>query len=218
MFKAERWYRRHNLKVDDWAQRPADHLVIELRFLAYLASEAKDQDGLADLRASSMSIRCAGWSGSRRCSPNIMDRRSIARSLASPPHISTRPAEPLTDITGLARPVAQAEPAKSKAAPEKTCPIPMTGRTFRASRRAGSALRRVACACLVLILSGATDNAATCQTLKARYDLDQCGRINSSLKRSALNCRAGNARARLSLGYGSRRTQSLDLHPASPVN
>lgn len=36
MFDAREFYRRHSLIATDWAKRPEDHLVIELRFLARL--------------------------------------------------------------------------------------------------------------------------------------------------------------------------------------
>ena len=36
MFAAREFYRRHSLVATDWAKRPDDHLVIELRFLARL--------------------------------------------------------------------------------------------------------------------------------------------------------------------------------------
>ncbi len=36
MFGAREFYRRHSLVATDWAKRPEDHLVVELRFLARL--------------------------------------------------------------------------------------------------------------------------------------------------------------------------------------
>ncbi len=48
MFDVRAWYRRHNLVSRDWANRPDDHLVIQLRFLAYLFAQAEDRDGLAE--------------------------------------------------------------------------------------------------------------------------------------------------------------------------
>ena len=35
MFDVNAWYKRHNLVSQDWAKRPGDHLVVELRFLAF---------------------------------------------------------------------------------------------------------------------------------------------------------------------------------------
>jgi TorA maturation chaperone TorD len=124
MFKAEHWYRRHNLKVDDWAQRPADHLVIELRFLAYLASEAKDKDGLADL-ARFLDEHPLRWLERFAATLAKYHGPPLYRALASLTAAYLDEArEYLADITGVARPVAQVEPAKSKAAPEKTCADP----------------------------------------------------------------------------------------------
>lgn len=40
MFAVREFYRRHELAVADWAKRPDDHLVIELRFLARLMQRA----------------------------------------------------------------------------------------------------------------------------------------------------------------------------------
>jgi putative dimethyl sulfoxide reductase chaperone len=48
MFDVTAWYGRHNLVSTDWAKRPGDHLVIQLRFLAYLFAHAKDREGLAE--------------------------------------------------------------------------------------------------------------------------------------------------------------------------
>lgn len=36
MFRVRHWYRRHGIAVEDWRKRTDDHLVNELRFLAYL--------------------------------------------------------------------------------------------------------------------------------------------------------------------------------------
>jgi TorA maturation chaperone TorD len=36
MFAVRSYYRRHGLRVVDWARRPDDHLVTQLEFLAYL--------------------------------------------------------------------------------------------------------------------------------------------------------------------------------------
>lgn len=48
MFAVREAYRRHNLKADDWANRPDDHLVLQLRFLAHLFANAQTT---ADLEA-----------------------------------------------------------------------------------------------------------------------------------------------------------------------
>lgn len=41
MFQARAWYRRHHLRVTDWANRPDDHMVLQLRFLAHVTAHAK---------------------------------------------------------------------------------------------------------------------------------------------------------------------------------
>lgn len=48
MFAVKAWYRRHCLSPQDWARRPDDHLVVELRFLAHLFSCAKTDKELAE--------------------------------------------------------------------------------------------------------------------------------------------------------------------------
>ncbi len=48
MFQVNDWYRRHGLVSQDWAKRSGDHLVVELRFLAFLFARAKDRDDLAE--------------------------------------------------------------------------------------------------------------------------------------------------------------------------
>ena len=48
MFAVKDWYRRHNLTSQDWAKRPDDHLVVELRFLSYLFANARTREDLAE--------------------------------------------------------------------------------------------------------------------------------------------------------------------------
>ena len=48
MFQVNDWYRRHGLVSQDWAKRSGDHLVVELRFLAFLFAQAKNRDDLAE--------------------------------------------------------------------------------------------------------------------------------------------------------------------------
>ena len=62
MFDVEAWYRRHNLVSQDWAKRSGDHLVVELRFAAFLFSQAKDRDGLAEA-ARFMDEHLLRWTG-----------------------------------------------------------------------------------------------------------------------------------------------------------
>jgi len=47
MFAVRDYYRRHGLRVIDWAKRPDDHLVTQLEFLAHLFREGHD-DALAE--------------------------------------------------------------------------------------------------------------------------------------------------------------------------
>lgn len=47
MFEVREIYRRHGLRVTDWANRPDDHLVLELRFLAHLFGKARQPGELA---------------------------------------------------------------------------------------------------------------------------------------------------------------------------
>lgn len=48
MFAAREFYRRNSLVSTDWAKRPDDHLVVELRFLSRLLAGAARQDGFAE--------------------------------------------------------------------------------------------------------------------------------------------------------------------------
>lgn len=41
MFEVREFYLKHNLKVADWANRPDDHIVLELRFVAELFARAE---------------------------------------------------------------------------------------------------------------------------------------------------------------------------------
>lgn len=43
MFAAREFYRRNSLRSTDWARRPDDHLVVELRFLSQLIESARDK-------------------------------------------------------------------------------------------------------------------------------------------------------------------------------
>jgi TorA maturation chaperone TorD len=47
-FAVKAWYRRYHLTSKDWAARPEDHLVVELRFLAHLFEHAKTYGDLAE--------------------------------------------------------------------------------------------------------------------------------------------------------------------------
>ncbi len=42
MFEVRAWYRRYGLRVDDWRLRPDDHLVHQIRFLAFLLEHPAD--------------------------------------------------------------------------------------------------------------------------------------------------------------------------------
>jgi putative dimethyl sulfoxide reductase chaperone len=62
MFDVQAWYKRHNLVSQDWAKRADDHLVIELRFLAFLFAQAKGRDDLAEA-ARFMDEHLLRWAG-----------------------------------------------------------------------------------------------------------------------------------------------------------
>ncbi|MEQ1670758.1 MAG: molecular chaperone TorD family protein [Hyphomicrobium sp.] len=47
MFEVREFYRRHNLVATDWANRPDDHIVLQLRFMARVFDAAKTPDDLA---------------------------------------------------------------------------------------------------------------------------------------------------------------------------
>lgn len=48
MFDVRRWYQHYGLDVVDWRKRSDDHLVLELRFLAFLLRQAPDPEMLLD--------------------------------------------------------------------------------------------------------------------------------------------------------------------------
>ncbi len=48
MFACRDWYRRHGLAVPDWRQRPDDHLVHQLQFVAYLMAQEERSGSLED--------------------------------------------------------------------------------------------------------------------------------------------------------------------------
>ena len=47
MFLIRDFYRKHNLVVTDWANRPDDHIVLQMRFLAHLFANAETPDDVA---------------------------------------------------------------------------------------------------------------------------------------------------------------------------
>ncbi len=49
MFQVRSWYHRHNLTSRDWANRPDDHVVLQLEFLAHLLRSASSATDLPDV-------------------------------------------------------------------------------------------------------------------------------------------------------------------------
>jgi TorA maturation chaperone TorD len=49
MFQVRSWYHRHGLTSRDWANRPDDHVVLQLEFLAHLLNSASSSTELADV-------------------------------------------------------------------------------------------------------------------------------------------------------------------------
>lgn len=49
MFALRELYRRHGLKSTDWAGRPEDHLVVQLRFAAHLLARVEDAARLGEV-------------------------------------------------------------------------------------------------------------------------------------------------------------------------
>lgn len=49
MFQVRSWYHRHNLTSRDWANRPDDHVVLQLEFLAHLLNSASSATELPDV-------------------------------------------------------------------------------------------------------------------------------------------------------------------------
>mgnify|MGYP001168466394 CR=1 FL=1 len=130
MFQVQAWYRRNNLRVTDQAQRPDDHIVFELRFLAHLFAEAaKGGPGAADKLAEAARfldahpLRCVGLLAERLMTVGASPVfASLSRVTAT--YLETVRSA-LVEIAGVARPVPELTlEAKRKKAKEKTCADP----------------------------------------------------------------------------------------------
>jgi len=49
MFQVRSWYHRHGLTSGDWANRPDDHIVLQLEFLTHLFRSARSSTELPDI-------------------------------------------------------------------------------------------------------------------------------------------------------------------------
>lgn len=132
MFKVQAWYRRNNLRVTDWAQRPEDHIVLELRFLSHVFAEAakgeETQTRLADAARflDAHPLRWVGMFAERLASVGASPVFAALARLTAAYLEAVR--EALIEVAGVARPVAPA-PGAGKAASrpkpkEKTCADP----------------------------------------------------------------------------------------------
>lgn len=64
MLNVRNWHRRFGLRVQDWAKRPEDHLVLQLQFVAFLLEE-KEGGALPDLSAAAQFLdeHLLRWTG-----------------------------------------------------------------------------------------------------------------------------------------------------------
>ncbi len=116
MFEIREWYRRHDLVVTDWASRPDDHLVLQLRFLAHAFTHANAVTDLVDT-ANFMDQHILGWIKKfavRLVHGGAPDWYSAIALLTASYLDELR--DHLTSLTGIARPVAP-PPKKVKARP-----------------------------------------------------------------------------------------------------
>lgn len=121
MFDAREWYRRNNLVVADWANRPDDHLVLELRFLAHLMRAAKDNGGLVEA-AKFLDEHLLRWM--RKFAVRLVQAGAsnwyAALALLTASYLDEL-RDRLAEATGYARPV---EPPPAKRAKKKKLPAP----------------------------------------------------------------------------------------------
>lgn len=117
MFDVRDWYRRHDLVVTDWANRPDDHIVLQLRFLAHAVAHAGQPEDLADV-ANFLDAHLMQWSKKfavRLVQAGAPDWFSAVALLNASYLEELR--DHLVVITGVARPLPPAPP-KTKARPE----------------------------------------------------------------------------------------------------
>ena len=119
MLQVRAFYRRHNARVTDWANRPDDHLVLQLRFIARLLRP--DCDASPDFKAAAqfMDEHILRWIRShairlvQACAPDWYAALSL---------LTTSYLEELRDhletITGVARAIPEAKVGKEEQAPD----------------------------------------------------------------------------------------------------
>lgn len=123
MFLVREFYRQHNLVATDWANRPDDHIVIQLRFLAHLLRDAADAAALQPVTQflDAHLLRWVKRHALRLVQADAPDFYA-ALSLVTACYIDEI-RDHLTAITGVQRPSAPPEPsARDKAAAEAAMP------------------------------------------------------------------------------------------------
>lgn len=107
MFAIREIYRRNNLRVTDWASRPDDHIVLQLRFLAHLLRAARHTGDLA-LPATFLDEHLLLWV--KPFAARLIDCRApdyyCAIALLTATYLHELRAT-LAEITGIAVPVAK---------------------------------------------------------------------------------------------------------------
>lgn len=118
MLQVRAFYRRHNVRVTDWANRPDDHLVLQLRFIAHLM---RSGDAGPDFKAAAqfMDEHILRWIRSH--SIQLVQARApdwyAALSLLTTSYLEEL-RDHLENITGMVRAIPVATAGKTKQAPD----------------------------------------------------------------------------------------------------
>lgn len=122
MFAARDFYRRNSLVSTDWAKRPDDHLVVELRFLARLMAGAAGKDGFAEA-ARFLDAHLLRWI--KRFAVRLVQAGApnwyAALGLLTASYLEEL-RDHLTVLSGLERPKDEADRKKTDAKSEHTAP------------------------------------------------------------------------------------------------
>lgn len=117
MLQVRAFYRRHNLRVSDWANRPDDHLVLQLRFLAHLFRPGGETPPALEAAAQFMDEHILRWI--RNHAIRLVQAGApdwyVALSLLTTSYLEEL-REHLETITGMARVIPEAKTGKEEQA------------------------------------------------------------------------------------------------------
>ena len=121
MFAVKAWYLRHNLTSQDWAKRPDDHLVVELRFLSYLFANARTGEHLAGA-ARFLDEHLLRWAGrfARRVAGETPSPYFAAAALLTDAYLEEL-RDQLGSAANLPRQVPEPAASRTPKEPELTC-------------------------------------------------------------------------------------------------